>query len=182
MNLEDRGLTPHHHSTIKQPGEFGPMSPRTKRAGHPLMSAEQIEVDWVYKLGRRNLRARADDFKFRLNVVAPTVADVVSCVGGWLVDRAMMGWDIKVLIAQTTQDFRPLNILGVTPLSLETVLDGRTRLPICDGISVAADLYFGDGRVRRHVLRRLHRRQSEKRPGLAVSRAQAAWGSSHAAR
>jgi hypothetical protein len=94
-------------------------------------------------------------------VVAPTVADVITCVGGWLVDRATLGWHITVLITQSRQDYRPLHILGVTPLALDTVLDARMRLPICDGFSVAADLYFGDPRVRRHVLRRLNRRRSE---------------------
>ena len=70
----------------------------------------------------------------------------------WLVDRAMMGWDITVLIAQPRQDFRPLHILGVRTLAFDSVLDSRMRLPICDGIAVAADLYFGDSRLRRrHV-------------------------------
>lgn len=137
------------------------MSPRIKKAGDSLTSTELTEADWVYKLGRLHMRARGDDLKFRLNVVAPTVADVVTCVGGWLVDRAMLGWDITVLIAQSQQDFRPLHILGAEAVALDSVLTGRTRLPVCDAISVAADLYFGDARVRRHVLRRLDRRRSE---------------------
>jgi hypothetical protein len=136
------------------------MSPHDEKAD-ALTPAEPLESDWLYKLGRRDLCARNDDFRFRLNVVAPTVADVVSCVGGWLVDRAMLGWEITVLIAARQQDLRPLHILGVTPLAFDEVLNGRRRLPICDGISVAADLYFGDARVRRHVLRRLHWGQSE---------------------
>jgi hypothetical protein len=136
------------------------MSPHDEKAD-ALTAAEPLESDWLYKLGRRDLRARNDDFRFRLNVVAPTVAAVVSCVGGWLVDRAMLGWEITVLIAARQQDLQPLHILGVTPLAFDEVLNARRRLPICDGISVAADLYFGDARVRRHVLRRLHRGQSE---------------------
>src|ERR1700686_1645048 len=130
------------------------MSPNDQKAD-ALTRAEPLESDWLYKLGRRDLRARNDDFRFRLNVVAPTVADVVSCVGGWLVDRAMLGWEITVLIAARQQDLQPLHILGVTPLAFDEVPKGGRRLPICDGISVAADLYFGDARVRRHVLRRL---------------------------
>ncbi|MDT7767897.1 MAG: hypothetical protein QOI30_893, partial [Mycobacterium sp.] len=102
-----------------------------------------------------------DDCRFRLTVVAPTVADVVSCVGGWLVDRAMLGWDITVLIAQPQQDLRPLSILGVRSFAFDAVLKARMRLPIRDGMSVAADLYFGDARVRRYVIRRVHQRQSE---------------------
>jgi hypothetical protein len=134
------------------------MSPRIKKAGDSPTSTEQAEDDWAYKLGRLDMRPRGDDLKFRLNVVAPTVADVATCVGGWLVDRAMLGWDITVLIAQAQEDFRPLKILGAKPVALDSVLTGRTRLPVCDAVSVAADLYFGDARVRRHVLRRLDRR------------------------
>ena len=134
---------------------------RTKKADHTLASAEPIQPDWVYKLGRRDLRARGDDCRFRLTVVTPTVADVVSCVGGWLVDRAMLGWDITVLIAQPQQDLRPLSILGVRSFAFDAVLKARMRLPIRDGMSVAADLYFGDARVRRYVVRRVHQRQSE---------------------
>jgi hypothetical protein len=135
--------------------------PHIKKAGDSMTSTEQTESDWVYKLGRLHMRARDDDLKFRLNVVAPTVADVVTHVGGWLVDRAMLGWDITVLIAQSQPDFRPLHILGAEPVALDSVLTGRTRLPVCDAISVDADLYFGDARVRRHVLGRLDGRRSE---------------------
>lgn len=115
----------------------------------------------MYKLGGMYTGARGDDLKFRLNVVGRTVADVVTCVGGWLVDRAMLGWDITVLIAQSRQDFRPLHILGAEPVALDSVLTGRTQLPVCDAFSVAADLYFGDARVRHHVLGRLDRHRSE---------------------
>jgi hypothetical protein len=137
------------------------MSRRTEKAADSLTATDQADIDGVFKLGRRNLHPRGDDFKFRLNVVAPTVADVVTCIGGWLVDRAMLGWDITVLIAQSSQDFRPLHILGVTPVAFDTVLNTPVQLPICDGISVAADLYFGETRVRRHVERQFHRRLSE---------------------
>jgi hypothetical protein len=148
---------------MKTPGQENTieMSPRIRKAGDSLIPAEQNEGDWVYKLGRLHMRPRGDDLKFRLNVVAPTVGDVVTYVGGWLVDRAMLGWEITVLIAQSRQDFRPLRILGVKPMALDGVLIGRTRLPMCDAICVAAELYFGDARVRRHVLRRLDRRRSE---------------------
>jgi hypothetical protein len=134
---------------------------RIKKAGDQLTSTEQTHGDWVYKLGSMYTCARGDDLRFRLNVLGPTVADVVTCVGGWLVDRAMLGWDITVLIAQSQQDLRPLHILGAEPAPLESVLTGRTRLPVCDAFSVAADLYFGDARVRRHVLGRLDRGRSE---------------------
>jgi hypothetical protein len=134
------------------------MTPRINKAGDSPASTEQADHDRAYKLGQLDMRPRGDDLAYRLNVVAPTVADAVSCVGGWLVDRAMLGWDITVLIAHAQQDFRPLQILGAKPVALDGVLTGRTRLPVCDAISVAAELYFGDARVRRYVLRRLDRR------------------------
>ena len=138
------------------------MPPRTRQAARAIAAAQQADIiDWVYKNGRRDQRPRSEDDKFRLAVLAATVADVVTCVGGWLVDRAMLGWDVTVLIAQPAQDLRPLEILGAQPLALEAVLNGRKRLPICDAVSVNADMYFGDARVRRHVLTRLHRRLSE---------------------
>jgi hypothetical protein len=134
------------------------MTPRINKAGDSPASTEQADHDWAYKLGQLDMRPRGDDLAYRLNVVAPTVADAVSCVGGWLVDRAMLGWEITVLTAHAQQDLRPLQILGAKHAALDSVLTGRTRLPDCDAISVAADLYFGDARVRRHVLRRLDRR------------------------
>ena len=48
----------------------------------------------------------------RLNVVAPTVADVVGQIGGWLFDRAMEGWRIDVLVPEG-DSLTPLRILGV---------------------------------------------------------------------
>ncbi|WP_343575423.1 hypothetical protein [Mycobacterium sp.] len=49
--------------------------------------------------------------RYRLDVVAADVADVVTFAGGWLFDRAMAGWDVTVLVADHV-DERPLRILG----------------------------------------------------------------------
>ena len=38
--------------------------------------------------------------RYRLDVVAANVADVVKFAGGWLVDRVMAGWDVTVLIGR----------------------------------------------------------------------------------
>ena len=59
--------------------------------------------------------------RYRLDVVAPSVPEVVKHAGGWLVDRVMAGWDVTVLI-DGEQDLRPLEILGVDTQDLETAL------------------------------------------------------------
>ena len=45
--------------------------------------------------------------RYRLDVVAADVADVVKFAGGWLFDRAMAGWDVTVLLVDHP-DERPL--------------------------------------------------------------------------
>ena len=49
--------------------------------------------------------------RYRVDVVAADVADVVKFAGGWLFDRAMAGWDVTVLLVDHP-DERPLQILG----------------------------------------------------------------------
>ena len=70
--------------------------------------------------------------RYRLDVVAADVADVVKFAGGWLFDRAMAGWDVTVLVADHP-DERPLQILGVQIVDLEYALatagDGRLLRP-----------------------------------------------------
>jgi hypothetical protein len=37
--------------------------------------------------------------RYRLDVVAATVADAVAAAGGWMFDRVMAGWDVRVMLA-----------------------------------------------------------------------------------
>ena len=78
--------------------------------------------------------------RYRLDVVSPSVTEVVRNAGGWLVDRVMAGWDVTVLIAGADVDVRPLQILGVAIGDLETAVqmwEGRPHRrpwrwrPIC---------------------------------------------------
>ena len=65
------------------------------------------------------------DMRYRLDVVAASVADVVRFAGGWLFDRAMAGWDVTVLLTDRVADHRderPLHILGAQTLDLEDAL------------------------------------------------------------
>ena len=73
-------------------------------------------------------------------------------------DRAMAGWDVTVLVA-AHDDVRPLQILGVKSVDLELALDGPERSPAA--LSVAADLYVAEERVRHVVGKALKRETPE---------------------
>jgi hypothetical protein len=84
---------------------------------------------------------------------------VVGCIGGWLFDRAKIGWDVTVAVPECP-DKRPLQILGAKTADLDDVLAGNLHAELSDAISVAAELHR-DKRVRRQVLREIARRQTE---------------------
>lgn len=89
--------------------------------------------------------------RYRLDVVAPNVAEVVRSAGGWLVDRVMAGWDVTVLIAGDA-DVRPLQILGVGTADLHAAMRDWEQRPHPQTVAVAADLFVSDERVREGVL------------------------------
>jgi hypothetical protein len=103
--------------------------------------------------------------RYRLDVIAANVVDVVMCAGGWLFDRAMAGWDVTVLVSDhpglvaDRQDDRPLQILGVQRFDLEEALaaigSGAETRPRPQALAVAADLFGCDSRVRQRVLQAL---------------------------
>ena len=100
--------------------------------------------------------------RYRLDVVAASVADVVRFAGGWLFDRAMAGWDVTVLVADhggDQSDDRPLQILGAQALDLEYALaameSGVGTRPNPQAVAVAADLFGCDERIRQGVLQAL---------------------------
>jgi hypothetical protein len=98
--------------------------------------------------------------RYRLDVVATDVADVVGFAGGWLFDRAMAGWDVTVLIADHP-DERPLRILGVQFLDLEYALTTAWLRPPPQTLAAAADLFDCDSRVRQGVLQALDQGATE---------------------
>ena len=89
--------------------------------------------------------------RYRLDVVAATVVDVVRFAGGWLFDRSMAGWDVTVLVANHPDD-RPLQILGAQVLDLEDALASPQSRPRPHALAAAADLFGCDPRVRQGVL------------------------------
>jgi hypothetical protein len=99
-----------------------------------------------------------EDMRYRLDVVASSVIDVVRFAGGWLFDRAMAGWDVTVLVADHP-DVRPLQILGAQTLDLEEVLgaidSGAETRARPQALAAAADLFGCDSRVRQGVLQAL---------------------------
>jgi hypothetical protein len=95
--------------------------------------------------------------RYRLDVVASSVIDVVRFAGGWLFDRAMAGWDVTVLITDLADhpDDRPLQILGAQTLDLEYALASVETRPRPQALAAAADLVGCDSRVRQGVLQAL---------------------------
>jgi hypothetical protein len=92
--------------------------------------------------------------RYRLDVVAASVVDVVRFAGGWLFDRAMAGWDVTVLLADLADD-RPLKILGAQTMDLEHALASVDTRPRPQALAAAADLFGCDSQVRQGVLQAL---------------------------
>jgi hypothetical protein len=95
--------------------------------------------------------------RYRLDVVASSVVDVVRFAGGWLFDRAMAGWDVTVLLTDLADhpDDRPLQILGAQIVDLEEALASVEARPRPQALAAAADLFGCDPRVRQGVLQAL---------------------------
>ncbi|HEY7053545.1 MAG TPA: hypothetical protein VH496_15640 [Mycobacterium sp.] len=89
--------------------------------------------------------------RYRLDVVAASVADVVTSAGGWLFDRVTAGWDVAVLL-DGDDDRRPLQILGAETLDLETALAMSTQRPRPHTLAVSTALFGSDARIRSGVL------------------------------
>jgi hypothetical protein len=118
--------------------------------------------------------------RYRLDVVAASVADVVRFAGGWLFDRSMAGWDVSVLIADHLDD-RPLQILGAQIVDLEDALGSMESRPRPQALAAAADLFGCDSRVRQGVLRALDHGVTEVtlwgEPGRPTWMTASAWSS-----
>jgi hypothetical protein len=95
--------------------------------------------------------------RYRLDVVASSVVDVVRFAGGWLFDRSMAGWDVTVLLTDLADhpDLRPLHIIGARTLDLECALEAVDDRPRPQALAAAADLVGCDSRVRQGVLQAL---------------------------
>ena len=87
-----------------------------------------------------------------MTAIAPSVAEAVRCAGGWLFDQVLSGWDVTVITPERC-DPRPLRILGVRGSYLEDALSAPLAGPCLEALALRTDLYAGDARIRRLVMR-----------------------------
>lgn len=91
-------------------------------------------------------------FRYQLNVIAASVADVAQSAGGWLFDRRMAGWEVNILLSEQN-DARALRILGATTIDLRSGLASFLRGPErAAALAVAADLLAIDESIQEKVL------------------------------
>jgi hypothetical protein len=91
-------------------------------------------------------------FRYQLNVIGASVADVVQSAGGWLFDRRMAGWDVNILLSEH-DDVRALHILGAATVDLRSGLASFLRGPErAAALAVAADLLANDASIEEEVL------------------------------
>lgn len=98
--------------------------------------------------------------RYRLDVIAPNVLDVVDSIGGWLFDRAIGGWDVNVMV-DDHDNRRPLKILGARSFDIRHALISSSAGPPAQALAVAADPFCRDERVRRIVQQALQHRPTE---------------------
>ena len=81
-----------------------------------------------------------------LYVIGPNTPEVVDCVGGWIFDRAMAGWDVTVFIPDH-RDVRPLRILGAQADDYRSAVVSTENCPGRMALAVAAEVYDDDASV-----------------------------------
>jgi hypothetical protein len=106
------------------------------------------------------MRDDVPEIRYRLDVAALSVLEVVSRAGGWLFDRVMAGWDVTVFIADHA-DVRPLHILGAQTLDLDYAFGSLDLRPRPQALAVATDLFGSDLRARQRVLKALDHQLTE---------------------
>ncbi len=88
--------------------------------------------------------------RYRCDVIGGTTLDVVSGMGGRLVDLAMAGWEVTAVLTHCS-DTRPLRILGAAVVDLDWLVAGSGRGRIPQVLTVASDVCGSDDRVRQEV-------------------------------
>ncbi|MDV3125256.1 hypothetical protein M1247_10070 [Mycobacterium sp. 21AC1] len=82
--------------------------------------------------------------QYELNVVGPSVPDVVAGIGGWLFDRRMAGWNVHIALVDGSDD-HALHILGLKNVGMERFWEDAESDPECVAMTVvAADLLDSD--------------------------------------
>ena len=98
-------------------------------------------------IGARNPQPR-----YRFEIAARNVADVVEHVGGLMFDRVMLGWDVVVLVGEPADD-RPLRILGARCVRLQAL--SFIRQGHSCSLAVSTELFESDASIRGWVLKAL---------------------------
>ncbi|MDT5209235.1 MAG: hypothetical protein QOF67_1650 [Mycobacterium sp.] len=123
--------------------------------GDLLMASQFLQPSPTPRERRRRNRSHAGTtslFRYQLNVIGASVADVVQSAGGWLFDRRMAGWDVNILLSEH-DDVRALRILGATAVDLRSGLASFPRGPErAAALAVAADLLAIDASIEEEVL------------------------------
>lgn len=88
--------------------------------------------------------------RYRCDVIGQTAVDVVSGMGGWLVDLAMAGWEVTVALAER-QDARPLRILGSAVVDLDKFMMSFGRGPFPRLLALTDQIWGRDDLVCREV-------------------------------
>jgi hypothetical protein len=86
-----------------------------------------------------------------LTAFAPSTAEAVRSIGGWLFDQVMAGWDVAV-VTRDRSDPRPLHILGVRVRNLDDDVPDTPAMGLClRGAAVQVDLFESEPRIRQMV-------------------------------
>jgi hypothetical protein len=85
--------------------------------------------------------------RYQLEMIGFTVDGLVYAAGGWLFDRAMAGWDVKVRVAGRC-DLRPLRILGASVLLVDSTCESADEYPQARELAVAVEAVDRDAEVR----------------------------------
>lgn len=90
--------------------------------------------------------------RYRLHVVAPSVAEAVASAGALIYDRAMAGWDVTVMVEGEEVDDRPIRILGAKAENLSAALASRGEAGRPRALAVATDVVAGSEAVRQSLV------------------------------
>ncbi len=123
-------------------------------------TARDESLDGLHPLDRPE-DALTPVYRYQLNVVASSVAEVVQLAGGWLCDRARAGGDVNVLVAER-DEADALSILGARAIDLDAEFGVLVKTVASAGaLAVSANLLGSDTRIRDEVLRALRRGATE---------------------
>lgn len=89
---------------------------------------------------------------YRLDVLARGVADIVTHIGGWLIDRALAGWALRAVLAGRPGEVRALRILGLRDADIHVGLAPLEWSPPPKVLAVETNFFDANESVRGAVL------------------------------